>query len=207
MLNLSALSRTIPWLLLLLGCGGGEAPPSGLKYYTTCGDPVCGGHRDMGVMACTTEKEGAGCATAGQRCDPVNSCNSLLICAMSDPKQGPGGCPISRRQSKAEVRYLGPAERARYHDALRGIKLATYRYKDGAGRRHLGFIIEDLDREEQRVGVDAERDMVDLYGYTSLAVAALQEQAQQIEALQREVQDLRRQLQRSVRRPVQGARR
>lgn len=37
-------------------------------------------------------------------------------------------------------------------------------------------------------------DMVDLYGYTSMAVAALQLQARQIEALKKELESLRRQI-------------
>jgi hypothetical protein len=42
--------------------------------------------------------------------------------------------------------------------------------------------------------VDAERDRVDLYAYTSMTVAALQVQAEQIDALQREVAALRQEL-------------
>jgi hypothetical protein len=176
-------------LLLALGCGGGTPPPQ-LTFYTTCGDPVCAGHRDTGVAPCTTEKEGASCTTEGQRCDPVNSCNSLLLCAASDPKKGPGGCPISRRKDKAEIRYVDPAEGQRLYEELRAIRLATYRYAHSgpAGRRHLGFLIDD---QPGGLSVDPERDMVDLYGYASLAVAALQVQAKQIEALQGEVARLR----------------
>ena len=44
------------------------------------------------------------------------------------------------------------------------------------------------------VANDPARDMVDLYGYTSMAVAALQTQAREIEALEREVRALRREL-------------
>ena len=71
--------------------------------------------------------------------------------------------------------------------------MASYRYR-AAGpedRKHLGFIIEDVG---QSAAVDAQRDRVDLYGYASIAVAALQVQAKQIESLQAEVAALRREV-------------
>jgi hypothetical protein len=76
---------------------------------------------------------------------------------------------------------------------VRRFRLATYRYRDAgpADRAHLGFIIEDV---EPSAAVDAERDQVDLYGYASMAVAALQVQARQIESLQAELFALRREL-------------
>jgi hypothetical protein len=55
----------------------------------------------------------------------------------------------------------------------------------------LGFIIDDV---EPSVAIDPGRDMVDLYGYTSMAVAALQAQARDIEALKKEVARLRHEL-------------
>jgi hypothetical protein len=39
--------------------------------------------------------------------------------------------------------------------------------------------------------VDAQRDMVDLYGYTSLAVAALQTQAREIQTLRKEIAEIK----------------
>jgi len=61
------------------------------------------------------------------------------------------------------------------------IALSTFRYKEGDKARHLGFIIEDSP------GIPASdmlRSRVDLYAYTSMAVAALQIQARQIEQLE-----------------------
>ncbi len=177
-----------------LGCGGDTDGGGTLKYYTTCGDPVCSSHRATGVPACTTQTAGAGCATSGEQCDPGNLCNSLIVCARTDPKSGSGGCPISRKSSKSDIHYLGQPDLLHYHDELRKVPLATFRYKDGgpAAPTHLGFMIDDV---EPSMSVDPERNMVDLYGYTTMAVAAVQIQAQQIEALQKEVAGLRQQLQ------------
>lgn len=44
-----------------------------------------------------------------------------------------------------------------------------------------------IDDNEDSAAADAKRDVVDLYGYTSMAVATIQVQARQIEALEREV--------------------
>jgi hypothetical protein len=71
------------------------------------------------------------------------------------------------------------------------MKLARYRYtaQGPNAPRRLGFLIDD---QESSPAVDAERDMVDLYGYLSMAVASLQVQAREIEALKAEVAQLRR---------------
>jgi hypothetical protein len=90
------------------------------------------------------------------------------------------------------VRYLDDAERRHLRDELMDFKLATWRYKDApADRRHLGFVIDDVEPSAA-----ADRDHVDLYGYASMAVAALQTQARQIDALEREVAALRAELDR-----------
>ncbi len=71
------------------------------------------------------------------------------------------------------------------------IPLVRYRYKDGPERQHLGFIIEDV---EPSPSVDSKNDQVDLYGYTSMAVAALQEQKHELDELRQEVKSLQSQL-------------
>jgi len=190
-------SRLVPGLLLaasltaLPSCGTDPTPPP--RWYFTCGDPVCSGYRPPpGVPACSSQTPGAACAPEGDTCDPVDGCNRLLMCATSDPTQGTGGCPISRARFKRDVLYLGEGELERLHAELRRFRLATYRYRAlPAGRERLGFIIEDV---EPSAAVDGERDSVDLYGYASMAVAAVQVQARQIESLQAEVSALRRRL-------------
>jgi hypothetical protein len=176
------------------GCGGGgEFPPGTLQWYATCGDPVCsvpdmgGWHSKPGVPLCTTEKLGYPCTPDGTQCDPHSNCNELYLCTTKDPKTNPGGCPISRRVYKTDIEYLDAAGLKRYADELDRLRLATYKYK-GGGPTHLGFIIEDV---EPSVSVDSPRDMVDLYGYTSMAVAALKLQAQKIAALESELGQLK----------------
>ena len=123
-------------------------------------------------------------------CDPGDDCNALLVCATTDPTRG-GLCPISRRRDKQDIDYLRAADLRRLHDELMRFRLATYRYRAAPDRTHLGFVIEDV---EPSASVDPARDMVDLYGYTSMAVAALQTQAREIETLRHEVKALRREL-------------
>jgi hypothetical protein len=193
--------RVMALCALLMGCGGDGVPSGGAadlstgggsyKWYLTCGDPVCRGHTPTGVTACTTQVAGQSCATLGDQCDPSNMCNALLQCSATDPRMNPGGCPISRRQYKADIEYLNHAQLARYADELLKLPLATYRYKEGPPARHLGFILEDAGPS---AAADGERDMVDLYGYTSMAVAALKVQAQQIDELRTEVSALKKEL-------------
>jgi hypothetical protein len=182
----------LPLLAVLSSCGS-SAPTPPPQWYYTCGDPVCHGYqKPPGVGLCTSEKAGQACTPVGAKCDPVDSCDRLLVCSATDPKTQPGGCPISRASFKKNVTYLSQADLDRYYEEVRRIRLATYQYRDRgpADRRHLGFLIED---QEPSVSVDPERDMVDLYGYTSLTVAALQVQARQIADLQRQVAELQRQ--------------
>lgn len=170
-------------------CGGSPPPPA--LWYASCGDPVCHGYDPkVGVAKCTTEKLGDSCPTVNASCDPMDSCNVLYVCTTSDPQKGPGGCPISRRQYKTDIAYLDEAGLHQYADELSRVKLATYKYKTG-GPTRLGFIIED---HEPSVSIDSGRDMVDLYGYTSMAVAALKVQQQQLAALQKQVAELSAQL-------------
>lgn len=188
-------ATTLLAALFLVACDGGGPPApdmasANLKWYSTCGDPVCREHRDAGTPRCTTEAEGAACTVAAKECDPVNMCNSYLRCTDKDPKQQVGGCPISRRRFKEDIAYLTPAELAQRYEELRALRLASYRYRDADPKapRRLGFLIDDA---PGAAAVDPERDMIDLYGYMSVAVAALQVQAQKIEALEREVAQLR----------------
>jgi hypothetical protein len=169
-----------------------EPTPTGLSWYTTCGDPVCSGYSGPydGVDACTTETDGDPCDTEGAQCDFESDCNALLVCAETDPKDQVGGCPISKAEVKREIRYLDDARlRETARDAL-DLKLATWRYAwEPAGQEpHLGFLIDDA-VGSPAVRADGER--VDLYGYTSLALAALQVQQAELATLRAELEALK----------------
>jgi hypothetical protein len=133
----------------------------------------------------------------GAECDPKTYCNEHLVCATSDPTLvtldgvTTRMCPISRARHKADIRYLGGAEIDRIRDELLDIRLATYRYRAaGAGAPvQLGFILDDMGSGPW---VNADGETVNLYGYTSMAVAALQAQERELAALREEVATLRR---------------
>ncbi len=165
------------------------APATGLNYYVTCGNPVCGTQWQAtpGIPLCTSEKTGDSCSAAGTQCDPKLGCGQMLICASSDPKQK--GCPISKAQYKTEIQYLTPSDQDQLSNQLLQTRLASYRYTASGpqGRRHLGFIIDD---DPHSPAVDPERDMVDLYGYLSMAVATIQNQQRQIDQLQQQIKAL-----------------
>ena len=142
------------------------------------------------IPACTTEKAGDACASVGTSCDPIDPCNVHLLCSNSDPTKQAGGCPISRAKYKRDIRYLSAAEVESYKRTLLATRLATYTYKAApeAGPQ-LGFIIDDVGAGPS---VNADGETVNLYGYTSMAVAALQAQQGEIDALRAELAALRK---------------
>jgi hypothetical protein len=99
-------------------------------------------------------------------------------------------CPISQRQHKKDIAYLSETDRQRLNDELMSFRLATYRYKSesAAEREHLGFIIDDV-APSPAVLESGER--VDMYGYQTMAVAALQTQATEMAKLRRELDELK----------------
>lgn len=168
-----------------------------LRWYKTCGDIVCRdpGTYDAGstVPPCDPkmgETSASPCKTDGRMCDPGWGCGVMLLCTTKDPATM---CPISRAKYKEGIEYLSSAEREKLASDVQSIPLVRYRYKDAPAREHLGFIIEDV---EPSPSVDSKRDQVDLYGYTSMTVAALQQQHLEIEALRSEVKALRAELSR-----------
>jgi hypothetical protein len=108
------------------------------------------------------------------------------------------GCPLSSRRAKQDIRYLSTPEVAAMAAQTLKLRLATYEYRAAplAGRRHLGFIIEDSPGVP---AVDRDGDMVDLYGYTSMLLATTQAQQREIEALRRQVERLARAVERRAR--------
>lgn len=176
-------------------CRAGQcqiAPPtSKLSWYATCGDPVCGGYRPKpGVPRCTAEQiAGASCAVKDQTCDPQSDCNELLRCTDADPAVM---CPISTRTQKDAIHYVNEQELQQLADEVAQVKLARYYYKQDTNKTpHLGFIIED---RPQSPAVERDRGRVDLYGYTSMAVAALQVQSKQLKAQQQQLEAMQREV-------------
>jgi hypothetical protein len=114
----------------------------------------------------------------------VNGCG--IVCCQGSQ------CPISRRAYKEDIRYVDIEARQQLYADLLRFRLARYRYKGAAPSttRRLGFIIDDAPGSP---AVNSDGESVDLYAYMSMAVAALQEQARQIERLRWEVVRLRRQ--------------
>jgi len=173
-------------------CPGPAAQCQGLHWFYSCGYPVCrvdGNDAIPGVPACTTQQVGAACAVRDAECNPGAGCGVRLVCTDRDPRTR--GCPISLRSAKRDVSYLGSDEVGRLHDDLMRLKLATYAYRsDGpAARRRLGFVIDDVG---QSPAIAPGGDMVDLYGYASMAVAAIQAQDREIGRLRDEIAALRR---------------
>lgn len=161
---------------------------SSLRWWTTCGDPVCRGWTPKeGVKVCTTEHDGDKCDVADAYCDPGTSgCNELLLCTDHDPSVV---CPISTRAAKRDIRYLDDQDVAALAEITRKLRLARYTYRDDpAATPRLGFIIEDGAPPE---AVNSARSRVDLYAVTSMALGALQAQAREIDELRRELEELR----------------
>lgn len=180
-------------------CEGLSTPtPGELRWHRACGPPVVaypGNPCPFDVTRCTTQRlddpctePSALCCEADSRCT-FDMCNDGLICSTEAPR----ACPISRRRYKHDIEYLGQSGLEQLHHELLAIKLANFRYnsESSATQPHLGFIIEDVEPSQC---VDSARDRVDLYGYLSMAVGAIQVQARQIEALRKEIDALRDEL-------------
>jgi Chaperone of endosialidase len=93
----------------------------------------------------------------------------------------------SSRSLKKDIAYLSPGEVDQLEEAVLAIRLASFRYKQGDSAKHLGFILED---SPSIPAADVPHARVDLYAYTSMAIAALQAQARRIEELEATVDSL-----------------
>ena len=100
-------------------------------------------------------------------------------------------CPISQRKMKKDILYLDDSEKEQLSSELMKFPLATYRYKvEGPEQKpHLGFIIDDV-APSPAVLQSGER--VDLYGYSTMTVAALQVQAKELADLKKEMAALKK---------------
>lgn len=118
--------------------------------------------------------------------NPMNKCNATsagLICSNGT---------VSRREFKKDIDYVSRAQRDELADDALAIPLATYRYKvePADGKKHLGFIIDD--QPESSPAVQADRTHVDEYGYTTMLLATVQRQQEQIDAMNKKLEALER---------------
>lgn len=176
------------------GADGDEADRRRPTLWQTCGDPVCGGWVAKGLPRCGRHTAGDACfhSMIGRECDLVDDCNTTLVCDFTNP-MGSGGCPISRAAFKRDIAYLSAAQVDALYGDVRNVKLANWIYKDDAsGAPHTGFIIDDMASGSPAVTRDG--DHVDLYGYTSMTVAAVQAQARRLDALEKELAELKAEL-------------
>ncbi len=153
-----------------------------------------------GPKLCTSPRPrvGSPCTTEGEECaltEPDECGQPTLACKQGIWTLPNNSCPISNAHAKRDIAYAGEQEIDRLHSEIMSTRLATYRYKGSeaaAGQSeqptHLGFIIEDMPAGSS--AVLPSRDRVDLYGYTSMAVAAIQHQQREIDALKAEVKRL-----------------
>jgi hypothetical protein len=115
------------------------------------------------------------------------SCVCALGC--SDTATGPvcENGTISQRALKADILYLTEHEREELARQALQIPLARYRYRNEppGARRRLGFLIEDQPNPSPAVMED--RLHVDEYGYTSLLLVALQQQARELAELRKRI--------------------
>ncbi len=131
---------------------------------------------------------GTACAKEGDSCalsPPVECGQATLACKNGVWNVVDFGCPVSSAKAKKEISYVDEGGGEQLRQELMSVHLATYRYKAGDDARHLGFIIEDM--PPGSAAVLPSREHVDLYGYVSMAVAAIQVQQKEIDALKREV--------------------
>ena len=151
----------------------------------------------------TCVDNGGKCGWTITKCPPVppelecgaNICKKGQTCCSGVPFPQPTcidgmQCPISQRQHKKDISYLSQTDRQQLNDELMSFRLATYRYKSETkeDREHLGFIIDDV-APSPAVLQSGER--VDMYGYQTMAVAALQTQAIEMTKMRRELDELK----------------
>ena len=152
----------------------------------------------LGLIASNSERadrSGSGGQTQNAFCDAPGANGAWehngvsLPCSEGDSSTVVG--PRSTRRSKEGVAYVSAATIDELGQAALDIRLATFRYKGGDGSRHLGFIIED---NPAIFASDVKNGRVDLYGYTSMALAALQSQARHLEQIEAEIDVLSNEL-------------
>ena len=137
---------------------------------------------------------GKGCDVEGTKCEYECGAGGARTCTDGVWVEADGGgCPISSRRAKTNIRYLSDAQVEAISRRLMQMKLARYEYVDPtiADGEQLGFIIED---DPQSPAVDARGNMVDLYGYASMLAADAQAKGERIEQLEERLGELERRM-------------
>jgi len=125
-------------------------------------------------------------ARAGVALVALNACGPTTA-DHSASDETPSSCALSSRRFKEDIAYLSPEQLDELTEQVMSLHLATFRYKQGGTARHLGYILEDT---PEAAASDVEHQRVDLYAYTSMAVAALQVQARDLRQLEVDVDAL-----------------
>lgn len=174
-------------------CGAcGETCQSGACLASECVEsPACEGETCAEGLACS-DMGGQG------RCCPLGTAftaniSSFFGCCPDTDFCGckEGACPISRVEHKHDLALVSDAELARLGEALLATPLYTWRYDESPGATRFGFLIDES-APDFAVLPDGER--VDLYGYTSLAVAALKRQRAELDAMRLRLESFERRL-------------
>ncbi len=161
------------------------------------GEPRWQCDRQPMTAGCPTTPPRFGDVCAAEGVDCLYGCNSpdgAVACRNGVWQRGSFTmCPISTRRVKRDITYLTPAEVDALAAQVRATRLATYEYTipSMAGRRRLGFILED---QPDSFAADPERSQVDLYGFASMLAATVQSQDRELRALRQRVADLERRL-------------
>lgn len=149
--------------------------------------------------ACSTKDES--CIFARMLCkDGSLADGSFATIDMScQPKGSPdiGGQCKSSARFKRDIHYVTTEERQQLSYAIFNTKLSKYYYKDGVAHdksRQLGFIIEDQPADS--IFVTDDKTHVNLYAFTSGAVAAIQQLKDELAQQQETIKQLKQELER-----------
>ena len=166
---------------------------------TTCATPCPSGTYCLKASGPT--EHDLGCTPIPAACNGTPGCDCMKSCfcnssSIDTCSAGNGflicnNGTVSRRAFKKDIDYVSDADREELARETLAVPLARYRYKTEAESepRHLGFIIDDQPASSPAVASD--RTHVDLYGYTSMLLATVQEQQKQIAALRAQVEEMR----------------
>jgi len=134
---------------------------------------------------------GTTCAENQKTCEYKCGEGGARICESNVWTSGEGGpCPISTARLKTDISYLDSSKLAQLSNELQSLKVASWKYSSpalGEGVRY-GIIVEDAPDSS---AVDINRQMVDLYGLTSLLIADAQVKDLEIKALRAEIEKLK----------------